>query len=165
MWFGTFDGDIRASVRELLESGYRVIEAADGEEGLAHAREAIPGLIITDVMMPKMDGYQMRRELKQDEKTSHIPIMMKPFSNACSLPSRRILVRCDSDMPAYLISLFDLYESEVKKIMLNIREESLRNILSAGGAPKIVAALGDAEVISAPGEEKSSPRCCGMNSY
>ena len=70
------NADIRAYVREQLESGYRVIEAADGEEGIAKAREAIPDLIITDVMMPKMDGYQLSRELKQDDKTSHIPIIM-----------------------------------------------------------------------------------------
>ena len=70
------NADIRAYVREQLERGYRVIEAADGEEGIAKAREAIPDLIITDVMMPKMDGYQMSRELKQDDKTSHIPIIM-----------------------------------------------------------------------------------------
>jgi len=68
--------DIRTYVREQLQSVYRVIEAADGEEGLAQAREAIPDLIITDVMMPKMDGYQMSRELKHDDKTSHIPIIM-----------------------------------------------------------------------------------------
>jgi len=51
-------------------------------------------------------------------------------------------------------TIFDLYESEVKKIMLNIREESLRNILSAVGAKRIVAALGDEETISTLGEEK-----------
>ncbi len=68
--------DIRTYVREQLQSGYRVIEAADGEDGITKAREAIPDLIITDVMMPKMDGYQMSRLLRQDEKTSHIPIIM-----------------------------------------------------------------------------------------
>ncbi len=70
------NADIRAYVREQVQSGYRVIFAADGEEGLAKAQEAIPDLIITDVMMPKMDGYQMSRLLKNDEKTSHIPIIM-----------------------------------------------------------------------------------------
>ncbi len=68
--------DIRAFVREQLQSGYRVIEAEEGEAGIALAREAIPDVIITDVMMPKMDGYQMSRALKQDERTSHIPIIM-----------------------------------------------------------------------------------------
>jgi signal transduction histidine kinase/DNA-binding response OmpR family regulator len=70
------NADIREYVREQLQSSYCVMMAADGEEGIAQAREAVPDLIITDVMMPNMDGYQMSRRLKQDEKTSHIPIIM-----------------------------------------------------------------------------------------
>jgi len=52
------------------------VEAADGEEGLAKAQEMVPDLVITDVMMPKLDGYGLSKKLRSDEKTSHIPIIM-----------------------------------------------------------------------------------------
>jgi len=68
--------DLRAYIREHLASSYTVLEAANGEEGIAKALEAIPDLVITDVMMPRIDGYQLSRILKNDEKTSHIPIVM-----------------------------------------------------------------------------------------
>lgn len=70
------NADIRTYVSEQLQSGYRVLFAAEGEEGLAKAQETIPDLIITDVMMPNLNGYDMSRMLKNDERTSHIPIIM-----------------------------------------------------------------------------------------
>ncbi|MFU8843718.1 MAG: response regulator [Bacteroidales bacterium] len=51
-------------------------EARHGEEGVMMAQEKVPDLIITDVMMPKMDGYQFCKAIRLDEKTSHIPLIM-----------------------------------------------------------------------------------------
>ncbi len=68
--------DVRAYIREQLENDYKVIEASNGEEGITNAQIEIPDLIITDVMMPKMDGYQFSKKIRNDEKTSHIPIIM-----------------------------------------------------------------------------------------
>ncbi len=68
--------DMRAYIRETLMGSYKIIEAPNGEEGFAHAQEHIPDLIVTDVMMPKVDGYALTRMLREDQATSHIPIIM-----------------------------------------------------------------------------------------
>jgi DNA-binding response OmpR family regulator len=60
----------------LEASGYKVITAADGLEGLNLARKEIPDLIILDIMLPKMNGYKVSRFLKFDEKFKCIPIIM-----------------------------------------------------------------------------------------
>lgn len=68
--------DVRSYIREQLEENYRVAEAGNGEEGIKMAQDIMPDLIISDVMMPRMDGYQFSKAIRADEKTSHIPIIM-----------------------------------------------------------------------------------------
>ena len=62
--------------RTILDHvGYRVIEARDGEEGVARARAERPDLILMDVSLPKMDGWEATRRIKADEGTRQIPII------------------------------------------------------------------------------------------
>jgi CheY-like chemotaxis protein len=68
--------DVRKYICEPLKTEYTVIEAADGKEGIEKAREIIPDLIVSDIMMPEKDGYELCRELKTDIKTSHVPIVL-----------------------------------------------------------------------------------------
>lgn len=68
--------DVRTYVQEILASTYRVQTAEDGEKGIASAFELIPDLILSDVMMPRKNGYEVCHTLKNDEKTSHIPIVL-----------------------------------------------------------------------------------------
>ena len=63
-------------VRRVLEiEGYQVIPAANGTEGLAKAFDMLPDLIITDINLPDIDGYEITDTLKRDKKTAHIPII------------------------------------------------------------------------------------------
>ena len=68
--------DMRTYVREHFASRYRVVEAVDGAEGIERAREVVPDLVISDVMMPRMDGNALCRTLKGDPETDFIPIIL-----------------------------------------------------------------------------------------
>ncbi|MCC5932878.1 MAG: response regulator [Balneolales bacterium] len=70
------NAEVRSFIREQLEKEYTVLEAANGVEGLEVSQAAIPDLIITDLMMPEMDGYQFSEKIRSNEKTSHIPLIM-----------------------------------------------------------------------------------------
>ena len=60
----------------LRQSGYRTLEAADGERGIALARSQRPNLIFMDVMMPGMDGFQAIRKLQAERTTQDIPVII-----------------------------------------------------------------------------------------
>lgn len=79
--------DIRSYVHGLLHSDYTVIEAADGSEGIRKAMKYVPDLIISDVMMPGIDGIECCRRLKTELQTCHIPVILL---TACSLDEQRI---------------------------------------------------------------------------
>ena len=81
------NADIRSYVRRLLHTDYTVIEAADGSEGIRKAMKYVPDLIISDVMMPGIDGIECCRRLKSELQTCHIPVILL---TACSLDEQRI---------------------------------------------------------------------------
>ena len=68
--------DMRAYVRSHFESRYRVVEAGDGAEGIERAKSLLPDLVISDVMMPGIDGNVLCRTLKSDPETDFIPIIL-----------------------------------------------------------------------------------------
>jgi len=69
--------DLLTVLRFGLESeGFEVVQASDGEQGLALARQTLPDLMILDLMLPRMDGYKVCRALKFDERYKRIPIFI-----------------------------------------------------------------------------------------
>lgn len=124
--------DIRALVTALLGGEYVVLTASDGQKGLKAAEKYVPDLIICDVMMPVMDGLECCRRLKNEESTSHIPVMML---TACSMDEQRIQgYDCGAD--AYLSKPFN-----AKVLMARCRSliENRRRILSLWPAGRPVS--------------------------
>ncbi len=70
------NADIRAYLRSILQGKYSVLEAEDGKSGLDLAREHVPDLIVSDVMMPVMNGLEFCQQIKKDLISSHIPVIL-----------------------------------------------------------------------------------------
>ncbi|HEX6226782.1 MAG TPA: tetratricopeptide repeat protein [Chryseolinea sp.] len=70
------NADLRKYIRTQIFHEFNVLVAPDGQTGLRLAQEKIPDLIITDIMMPEMDGVTMTKYIREDERTSHIPIIL-----------------------------------------------------------------------------------------
>ena len=94
--------DMRAYLRTVLAPTYQLLEAPDGETGVALAREHLPDLVLSDAMMPRLDGYGVCRTLKQDERTSHIPVVL--LTAKADLPSK--IQGLDTGADAYLTKPF-----------------------------------------------------------
>ncbi len=108
--------DIVEILKAILEhEKFEVSVAHNGEEGLEQARSYRPDLIITDIMMPKMDGYQFAENLKKDGSTKDIPIIML---TAKDQPADRYK-GLSLGIVAYIVKLFDLDEltATVKEVL------------------------------------------------
>ena len=68
--------ELRVHLKDDLISNYEVIEAVNGEEGLKMVKKHFPDIVISDVMMPKMDGFEMCKAIKSEFETCHIPVLL-----------------------------------------------------------------------------------------
>ncbi len=103
-------------LRDLLQvSGYRTIEATDGEQGVELAKASKPDLILMDVLMPKMDGLEATRILKADTTTSNIPILV--LTSYAMKGDKETILQAGCD--GYLAKPFDIQEllKEVTKYL------------------------------------------------
>jgi len=70
------DPGLLALEREMLRNDYEITTATTGEEALAMIRESMPDLVLLDIMLPQMSGYEVCQKLKQDPATARLPIVM-----------------------------------------------------------------------------------------
>lgn len=102
--------DVVVYIQTLLQSTYDIQVAFDGAEGIEKAQETIPDIIISDVMMPQKNGYEVCQTLKKDARTSHIPIIL--LTAKASIPDRVKGLRQGAD--AYLTKPFNKEELQVR---------------------------------------------------
>ena len=116
--------DMREYIKEFLVKDYIVEEALNGEQALRKAEKIIPDLIISDMMMPKMDGNELTRRLKKDVKTSHIPIIILTAKSGQENKLEGLKTGADD----YLTKPFDVKELHIRienliKIRKNLQEK------------------------------------------
>lgn len=102
--------DIAHYMGALLENRYRLLFARDGKEGLAKAEEYMPDLILTDLMMPEMDGYELCRVIRASAVLNHIPVII--VTARCEEKDRLMGLEAGAD--AYLIKPFSTDELKIR---------------------------------------------------
>jgi len=115
--------DMRQYIRETLQETYTIAEAVDGAQGFEKAKNLIPNLIISDVMMPRVDGYKMVHTIRSHELTSHIPIIML----TAKAGEDEKLEGLETGVDAYLIKPFSTRELQVRvRKLIEMRQNLLQ---------------------------------------
>jgi len=110
------ENDILLIIKSALhEEGYDVTTANNGYDGLALAEDASPDLIILDIMMPEMDGFEVLQQLKENEKTAQIPVVI-----LTGLSSKdKIREALNKGIDYYIVKPFE-YQDLVSKVKIAI---------------------------------------------
>ena len=134
------NADMRSYMHESLELNYKIIEAENGEDGIQQSLNYSPDMIISDVMMPKMDGFQFCSKIKTDERTSHIPVIL--LTAKASGESR--IEGLETGADDYLTKPFDTRELKIR--INNLIKQ--RRILQEKFRKEITVSPGDITVTS-----------------
>ncbi|MEZ4948293.1 MAG: ATP-binding protein, partial [Saprospiraceae bacterium] len=112
--------DVRAFIKLNLSNHYHILEAENGRKGVEDAFEKGPDLIISDVMMPEMDGYEVCKQLKNDQRTDYIPIILLTAKAADVEKIKGLETGADD----YLIKPFDTLELQTRvKNLIQVRKQ------------------------------------------
>ena len=112
--------EVRSYIRLIMSGAYQVLEAKDGQEGLQIAQRELPDMIISDVMMPNLDGNAFTTAIKTDERTSHIPVILLTAKGGKDSKLEGLETGADD----YLTKPFD--EAELKVRVANLVEQRRR---------------------------------------
>lgn len=138
--------DIRQYIDESLCEDYRIIQARNGKEGRDQAFLEMPALIVSDIMMPEMDGIEMMKILKNDIRTSHIPIILLTAKTSPLDQEEGY----DSGADSYLMKPFSakLLQSRIRNILSGRRRLAeyiiQHNMPSAAGMSTLTSSAGEA---------------------
>lgn len=113
------NAELRAFLKSRLETFYNIVDAADGTTGLHLAFDLVPDLVICDVMLPGKDGFEIARTLKEDLRTSHIPVIILTAKG--SMENRIVGVRSGADEYITKPFVFE-YLLERTKALIRSRE-------------------------------------------
>jgi signal transduction histidine kinase/DNA-binding response OmpR family regulator/streptogramin lyase len=114
------NADMREYIKESLDKNFIIQEAENGENGVNKALEIIPDLVLSDMMMPGMDGSELVRILKNDERTSHIPVIIL----TARAGQENKLDGLETGADEYLTKPFDSNELNVRiKNLISIRKK------------------------------------------
>ena len=114
--------DLRKYIKSELSDEFTIIEAENGVSGLKIARERIPDIIVTDIMMPEMDGVTMTRHIREEDLTSHIPIILLTARG----DGETKLKGFETGAEQYLVKPFEIDELIARVKGLLSRSERLR---------------------------------------
>lgn len=118
--------ELRQFIKVSVEENYHVLEADNGKTGLQLAFQYIPNIIISDVMMPELDGLEVCQQLKSDEKTAHIPIIL--LTAKTNLDSKLTGLKQGAD--AYMNKPFNTRELQLRMDNLIAIREKLQQKFS-----------------------------------
>jgi signal transduction histidine kinase/ligand-binding sensor domain-containing protein/DNA-binding response OmpR family regulator len=104
------NADVRKFIRLHFEPAYRVVEAENGLKGWQEALECVPDIVLCDVMMPGMNGYELLKRLKQDERTSHIPVILLTALGSKEHEIQGLTIGADD----YITKPFDIHILQTK---------------------------------------------------
>ena len=121
--------DVRSYIREQLHENFRIVESADGDSGFLRAADAIPDLVISDVMMPGTDGCALCEKLKTDPRTSHIPVILL----TAKAGNESKLTGLESGADDYLTKPFNARELNIRVKNLIGQRRKLREIYRREG--------------------------------
>ncbi len=136
--------DLREYLRRELQADYRLLMAGDGDEGLAIAFAEVPDLVLSDVMMPGKDGFELCGLLKADDLTSHVPVIL--LTARAAAESRLTGLRHGADV--YLAKPFDPEELRVQ--IANLITQRRR--LAAKFAQRVVSLAPEAMPVTSADE-------------
>lgn len=128
------NAEMRTYIRKHLAMNFRLLEAADGEEGLELALETLPDLVLSDVMMPKMNGYELCRQLKNNHQTSHIPVLLLTAKSSQSEKLEGLELGADD----YLSKPFDIKELTLRMHNLITSRRTIQAFYQSNGLQKVL---------------------------